>query len=67
MTTQTYKTPYMLHQERGHRMTRHSPDGYQIIEECSDCLARFLHDPGIGYPITLYPQPIRLLDPNEEV
>lgn len=54
------KTPYQNHQALQHRTTRYSPDGFQIIEECSECLARFLHDPCIGYPITLYPQRVTL-------
>ena len=51
------KTPYQKHQLLGHHMTRYSPDGFSIIEECADCPARFQHDPVIGYPLTMYPYP----------
>ena len=47
-------TPYEQHEKQGHGpMTRSSPDGFQIIEECEDCGGRWLHDPLIGYPVTL--------------
>lgn len=55
-------TPYQRHATFGHTMTRYSPDGYQIIEECADCMARFLHDPVIGYPVTMYPERIIIAD-----
>ena len=50
-------TPYELHESMGHRMTRYSPNGVDIIEECQDCGLRFLHNPSIGYPVTLDPVP----------
>lgn len=51
-------TPYNEHKEiaaetpADHRITRHSPNGVDLIEECS-CGRRFLHNPCIGYPLTL--------------
>ena len=37
------KTPYERHQELdGHPTTRHSPDGYKIVEECSTCGQRWI-------------------------
>lgn len=46
-------TPYEKHKQAGHRpMWRHSPDAFVIIEEC-ECGARFLHNPAIGYPVSL--------------
>ncbi len=47
-------TPYAEHAVRpcAPTMTRYSPNGIDIIEEC-DCGARFLHNPCIGVPITL--------------
>ena len=48
-------TPYHLHARMRHRMTRYSPNGVDIIEECADCGARFLHNPCIDYPVTLDP------------
>jgi hypothetical protein len=50
------KTPYEEHAELNHHMTRYSPNGIDIIEECSECGARFLHNPSIGYPISLSPR-----------
>lgn len=46
-------TPYERHAELDHHMTRHSPNGVDIIEECSDCGMRWLHNPAIGYPVTM--------------
>lgn len=46
-------TPYQVHQTLDHHMSRHSPDGYEIIEECDDCGQRWQHNPSIGYPVTL--------------
>ena len=46
-------TPYQIHETLNHHTTRHSPDGVQIIEECSECGQRWLHDPVLGYPVTL--------------
>ncbi len=34
-------------------MSRHSPDGYMLIEECNICSQRWEHNPSIGYPVTL--------------
>ncbi len=50
-------TPYRNHERLGHNMTRYSPNGVDIIEECSEpgCGARFLHNPAIDHPITLSP------------
>lgn len=48
-------TPYQRHEQLGHEMTRYSPNGVDIIEECTECGARWLHNPCIGYPVTLYP------------
>lgn len=49
------ETPYEAHQKTGHHMTRHSPNGLDIIEECSVCGMRWLHHPGNDWPITLWP------------
>lgn len=46
-------TPYQIHQTLNHHMSRHSPDGYTVIEECDDCGQRWEHNPSIGYPVTL--------------
>lgn len=46
-------TPYENHKKLNHKTSRYSPNGRQIIEECSICGMRFLHDPIIGYPVTL--------------
>ena len=48
-------TPYDQHEQQGHRTTRYSPNGVDIIEECDDCGARWLHNPCIGYPVSLRP------------
>lgn len=46
-------TPYEKHARLSHApMSRHSPDSFVIVEEC-DCGMRFLHNPNIGYPVTL--------------
>ena len=55
-------TPYQRHKTLSHVTTWYSPDGYQKIEECTQCLGRWLHDPSIGYPITLYPERITIID-----
>ena len=60
-------TPYQNHDRLGHhRMTWYSPNGVDIIEECSEpgCGARFLHTPAIGHPITLAPALARRLGPG---
>ena len=44
---------YEKHAELGHEITRYSPDGIDIIEECLTCGARWLHNPCFGYPIKL--------------
>jgi len=54
-------THYGAHEEMRHKTTRNSPDGFQIIEECTECKMRFLHDPLIGYPIQLF----KRMDKNE--
>lgn len=46
-------TPYNRHAALGHKMGRYSPNGVDIIEECDECKARFLHNPAIGYPVTI--------------
>lgn len=47
-------TPYQKHAALNHApMSRYSPNSVDIIEEC-DCGARFMHNPCIGYPVTLY-------------
>ena len=47
-------TPYEQHAQAGHApMARHSPNGVDIVEEC-DCGMRWLHNPAIGYPVTLH-------------
>lgn len=47
-------TPYNRHVTScPEHVTRHSQNGVDTIEEC-DCGARFLHNPAIGYPVTLY-------------
>lgn len=53
-------TPYQRHQTLKHTTSFYSPDGIQKIEECQECLGRWVHDPCIGYPITLYPQRVTL-------
>jgi len=50
-------TPYQQHAAYGHVTCRFSPNGVQIIEECSQCGMRFLHDPCFGYPITMRTYP----------
>jgi hypothetical protein len=50
-----YPTPYNRHAALGHQMTRYSPNGVEIIEECVDCPSRWLHNPSIGYPVTMRP------------
>jgi hypothetical protein len=51
-------TPYDQHAALGHDVSRYSPNGVDIIEECSTCGARFLHNPCIGYPVTMRPAPL---------
>ena len=46
-------TPYKKHSESGHRMVSHSPNGIDLIEECCDCFSRFIHNPSIGYPVSM--------------
>ncbi len=49
-------TPNEKHETLGHPpMTRYSPNGVDIIEECETCGARFLHNPAIGYPVSMRP------------
>lgn len=48
-------TPYKNHATLNHHLSRYSPNGVDIIEECDDCGQRWLHNPSIGYPVTLYP------------
>ncbi len=54
-------TPYERHEQTGHETTRSSPNGVDIIEECTDptCRARFLHSPSRDYPTTMRPAPER--------
>ena len=51
------ETPYERHAQRGHKMTRHSPNGIDIVEECPECGARFLIKPNDKYPISLSTMP----------
>jgi hypothetical protein len=62
-------TPYQNHEMLGHNMTRSSPNGVDIIEECStpNCGARFLHNPAVGHPITLSPNLAGRLEWGEQV
>jgi len=53
----TNNTPYKKHSELKHKTTWYSPDSFQQIEECTICGMRFLHDPIIGYPITMIKYP----------
>ena len=46
-------TPYQQHEKLHHKMSRSSPNGLDIIEECEECPARFLHTRTVDYPITL--------------
>jgi hypothetical protein len=46
-------TPYEKHGQAGHRTTRYSPNGIDVVEECLDCSARWLHNPCIGYPVAM--------------
>lgn len=39
-------TPYQTHETLGHAVTRYSPNGIDVIEECSVCGARYLLAPG---------------------
>lgn len=48
-------TPFEQHATLGHDMTRSSPDGVDMIDECDTCGMRWLHKPAIAYPITLRP------------
>ena len=48
------ETPYERHAKLGHGdMSRYSPNGVDIVEECQVCNERWLHNPCFGYPITL--------------
>lgn len=46
-------TPYEIHKTLNHRMSRLSPNSIDIIEECQECGQRWLHNPSIGYPVTM--------------
>lgn len=46
-------TPYQIHQTLNHHVSRHSPNAVDIIEECQECGQRWLHNPSIGYPVTM--------------
>jgi len=52
-------TPYQKHAQLDHKTSRYSPNGIDIIEECDECHMRFLHNPAIGYPVTIPPNPYR--------
>ena len=58
------RTPYQRHVHTRHATTFYSPDGFVKVEECAVCGMRFLHDPCIGYPVTLYhyPELIQIVD-----
>jgi len=51
------KTPYEKHQDlAGHPTTRHSPDGFLVVEECSTCGQRWILPnfvDGNQYPISI--------------
>jgi hypothetical protein len=49
-------TPYEKHSKLGHKTVRHSPNGIDIIEECTTCGMRWLHNPSVGYPVTMSPK-----------
>ena len=51
-------TPYTQHAKFGHHMSRYSPNGYDIIEECDVCGMRWLHHPGDKYPVTMHPRAV---------
>ena len=46
-------TPYEKHLRLGHKVVRYSPNGIDLIEECKECVYRFLHTPGRDYPVKL--------------
>lgn len=49
-------TPYQRHKQLGHKTVNHSPDGVDIVEECTECPMRWVHNPCIGYPVTMRPK-----------
>lgn len=44
------KTPYENHKEWNHKTTWVSHNGIDKVEECAECLARFLHRGGVDEP-----------------
>tara|TARA_Y100000310_G_scaffold345758_1_gene469365 strand:- start:4058 stop:4258 length:201 start_codon:yes stop_codon:yes gene_type:complete len=46
-------TPYEKHSKLKHKVSSHSPNGYDIIIECEECPQRFLIHPGDKYPISM--------------
>ena len=48
------KTPYENHTELKHKTSFISHDGINKVEECTECLARFLWYHDSGSPTTLY-------------
>ena len=48
-------TPYQQHHTVNHHSTFYSPNGIDVIEECADCGARWLHHFAYSFPLTLEP------------
>ncbi len=51
-----HTTPFLRHEDLRHKVTAHSPNGVDRIEECDECPARFLWNPAIGYWVSLPPK-----------
>jgi hypothetical protein len=52
------RTPYETHASHKHHVTTHSPNGIDLIEECTECPARFLvHHTEPEFPRQLDPLP----------
>mgnify|MGYP001598135500 CR=1 FL=1 len=66
-----FQTPYENHKKSGHPTTEYSPNGIDIIEECTipECGARFLWQSGRDYPLTLLPHypPLDSLQPSRDL
>lgn len=53
------ETPYQRHVGLEHRnVSRYSPNGFDVIDECADCQLCFLHSPFQEYPHTIYRYPM---------
>ena len=50
-------TPYKKHHKLEHSISRHSPNGVDIIEECKECSYKALLQPN-HMPITMHPYKI---------